>query len=131
MILQFSITLEAATIQLLDKSLLQVAAASSEASTSPVREKQGQDAAPRPQLLMVGPVGVEVASTCFARQETEADRAPTSRPSGDNSGLGLGAAQEAPATLPPPRPGAQVRLVPAVHENCTGWNIVEMSLFDT
>eukprot|EP00903_Cladosiphon_okamuranus_P005340 g5337.t1 len=102
----FSLALEAATLQLVDKSLLQVSSASAPASTlaasaSPVREKQKQNAAPRPQLLMVGPVGMEVASMRFARKETNAavDRA-WSHPEVD-------AAQEAPATPTPPVLGAQ------------------------
>lgn len=108
-LLQFALALEAATVQLLDKSLLQAASASaSTASTSPVRDKQRRNAAPRPQLLIVGPVGVEVASTRLARKES--DRSSGSRPGGDDSGVESGAPQEAPVT-PTPTPGAQVRLV--------------------
>lgn len=119
--LQFALALEAATVQLLDKSLLQVASASAAAaSTSPVRAKRGQNAAPRPQLLMVGPVGVEVASMRFARKETEADRASRWRPTGDHSELG--AAQETPATSTPPTPGNQVRELVVISRKMFGWS---------
>eukprot|EP00752_Nemacystus_decipiens_P001758 g1699.t2 len=102
---KFSLALEAATLQLVDKSLLQVASLSaSAASTSPVREKRSQKATPRPQLFMVGPVGVEVASMRFARKETETNSISTRRPRGERSGCG--AVQEAPVTPTPPTRGA-------------------------
>ena len=107
--LQFSLALEAATVQLLDKSLLQVASASAAAtSTSPVVEKRRLNAASRPQLLMVGPVGVEVASMRFAQKETATDTTSRRKPSGERSELG--AVQEASVSPTPPTPGVQVRL---------------------
>ncbi|CAM9710976.1 unnamed protein product [Pylaiella littoralis] len=96
---KFFLAVKAATIQLLDKSLLQAASTATSLSSSPIDSAGGgqrrDDDAPRPQLMMVGPVGIEVASA----------RRVASRPSNGNSrpGASLGF----PSTPASPMPHSQ------------------------
>lgn len=98
-LLQFFLAVEAATIHLLDKSLLQAAStatSSSEATNSPGGgggQQRSDNYAPRPQVMVVGPVGVEVASTRHA----------VSTPGDGNSALGASHGFPPTPTSPMPR----------------------------
>lgn len=100
-LLQFFLAVEAATVQLLDKSLFQAASTatpSSSASTSPGGGQRRDNYAARPQLMMVGPVGVVVASTRHA----------ASGPGDGNSGLGASHGFRHPSTPTSPISRSQV-----------------------
>lgn len=109
---------------------MQVAAAASTsaetANTSPLGGLGRRNYAPLPQLMMVGPVGVEVASTRYIRVHGNGASRPVgdqpglaryvrqyeegvSRPGGDD--LRPAGAQGFPATPVTPTPSSQVRRV--------------------
>lgn len=100
---QFAAALEAATIQLLDKSLLRAARtkAGSPSPAEPQEEDEGN--ALHPQLMMVGPVGVAIASTRYVRVY---EHVPLWS---NGDGPGVGAPHDAHTTPTPPAPGSQVR----------------------
>lgn len=101
-LLQFAVALEAATIQLLDKSLLR-AAPTKAGSPLPTEPEDEEANAPHPQLMMVGPVGVAIASTRYVRVYEHVS------PWSNGDDPRMGAPPEAHTTPKPPAPGSQVR----------------------
>lgn len=101
-LLQFAVALEAATMQLLDKSLLR-AAPTKAGSPSPAEPQEEEADAPHPQLMMVGPVGVAIASTRYVRVYEQVS------PWSNDDNAGMGAPHEAHTTPTPPASGSQVR----------------------
>ncbi|CAM9600860.1 unnamed protein product [Ectocarpus sp. 4 AP-2014] len=97
----FAVALQAAIIQLLDKSLLR--AAPTKAGSSLPAEPEDEEAnAPHPQLMMVGPVGVAIASTRYVRVYENVS------PWSNGDDPGMGAPPEAHTTPMPPAPGSQL-----------------------
>ncbi|CAM9169048.1 unnamed protein product [Ectocarpus fasciculatus] len=97
----FAVALEAATIQLLDKSLLRPAPTKA-GNPSPAEPQEEEADAPHPQLMMVGPVGVAIGSTRYVRVYEQVS------PLSNDDNAGMGAPHEAHTTPTPPAPGSQL-----------------------
>lgn len=96
--LQVGASIEVATMELRDNSLLRGTRA------SPVGGKGERGGAYSPQLLKVGPVCVEAHATCLA---SDNDETTSTNVAGDDSGLRR---QQAPAT-PPTQVGGEDTLI--------------------